>query len=108
MLASENRLSTVRRLLCVALVLCAVICAQTVSLAQVHSHQHSYQHCCGLCHAGPLAFVPMSMGFAALQSEAVCWLAVNDDIGGALERLASRASLGDNSARRTRRNYSSA
>jgi hypothetical protein len=89
MRASENRLTAVRRLLCVALVLCAVICAQTVSFAQEHSHQHSYQHCCGLCHAGPLAFVTMSTGVAALQPEAVCWLAVADDGAGALERLAS-------------------
>src|SRR5215831_6238867 len=92
MRSSENGLARVRRLLCVALVLCAVICAQTVSLAQEHSHQHSAQHCCGLCHAGPLPFVPMSMGVSALQPSAVCWLAVTDDPAGVLERLASTES----------------
>ena len=89
MLSSENRMSGLSRLLCVALVLCAVIFAQTVSLAQEHSHQHSAQHCCGLCHAGPLPFMPTSMGVSALQPSAVCWLAVADESGGALERLAS-------------------
>jgi hypothetical protein len=92
MLSSEYRMTALRRLLCVALVLCAVICAQTVSLAQEHSHQHSAQHCCGLCHAGPLPFMPTSMGVSTLQPSAVCWLAVTDDGGGVLERLSSTES----------------
>src|SRR5579883_2541002 len=87
MLASENRLSAVRRLLCVALVLCAVICAQTVSLAQEHSHQHSYQHCCGLCHAGPMAFVPVAVTASAGQPQAVSWFTATDDGNRTPDRL---------------------
>ena len=92
MRSSENGFARVRRLLCVALVLCAVICAQTVSLADEHSHQHSYQHCCGLCHAGPLAFVPMAIGAAVVAPSAIVWLALSDDVGGVLERLSSTES----------------
>jgi len=45
-----------RRLL-VLLFLCALIGAQAASFAGTHSHQHSAQHCCALCHAGPLPFL---------------------------------------------------
>src|SRR5262252_2285854 len=89
MLSSENRMAAVRRVLCVALVLCAVICAQTVSLAQEHSHQHSAQHCCGLCHTGPLPFMPTSVGMAALEPSSVCWFTAAEDGGGALDNIHS-------------------
>ena len=91
MRTSEYGLARVRRLLCVALVLCAVVCAQTVSLEE-QSHQHSYQHCCGLCHTGPLAFVPMAIGAAVVSPSAIVWLALSDDVGGVLERLSSTES----------------
>src|SRR3954468_4792272 len=39
------------------LLLCAVVWAQVISFASEHSHQHSTQHCCGLCHTGPLPWI---------------------------------------------------
>src|SRR6476619_6900087 len=89
MFASEYRPAATKRLLWVVVVLCAVICAQTVSISQEHSHQHSAHHCCGLCHTGPLPFVPMSMDVAALQPSAVTWFTSSDECDGVLERLAS-------------------
>ena len=44
-------------ILLVLLLLSAVICAQATSLLSEQLHQHSSQHCCGLCHIGPLPFL---------------------------------------------------
>ena len=39
------------------LFLCALVSVQTASFASEHSHADSSEHCCILCHAGPLPFV---------------------------------------------------
>jgi hypothetical protein len=58
------------------LFLCAVVLAQTESLANQHLHQHSgNQHCCALCHAGPLPFL-QTAGSAAISPQlTVVWIA---------------------------------
>ena len=86
------RHAALTRLLGVIVLLCAVASAQAVSLAQIHPHQHSSQHCCGLCHAGPLAFVPISMDAAALPALALIGLASAEDGAGARDPLAAAAS----------------
>jgi hypothetical protein len=53
---TAKRQITSRVLLVVAL-LCAVVCAQAASLISEQLHQHSSQHCCALCHIGPLPFL---------------------------------------------------
>jgi hypothetical protein len=63
-----------RRLL-VLLFLCAVITAQAASLVGVHSHQHSAQHCCALCHAGPLPFLEPTATAALSPYLAAIWIA---------------------------------
>ena len=84
------RIAPILRLSGVMLLLCAVVCAQAVSLEQVHSH--SSQHCCGLCHTGPLPFEPISIGAAGLPALALIWLAVSDDCDGVREILAAASS----------------
>jgi len=37
--------------------LSVVVCAQAASLISEQFHQHSSQHCCALCHIGPLPFL---------------------------------------------------
>ena len=49
-------------------------CAQAVSLDYRHSHQRSSQHCCGLCHAGPLPFLQPVNSAAAAPAIAIAWL----------------------------------
>jgi hypothetical protein len=39
------------------LLMCALVCAQSAPLASAHAHHNSSQHCCLLCHAGPLPFL---------------------------------------------------
>src|SRR5215469_16310046 len=42
-----------RRILLVALVLCATVCAQSATLTEEQETHHGSDHCCGLCHLGP-------------------------------------------------------
>ncbi len=53
-----------RRVLLIVALLCVLAGAQTVSLASDHFHGSS-EHCCFLCHAGPLPFV---------QTTAAAWI----------------------------------
>jgi hypothetical protein len=62
------------RVLLVLLLLCAVICAQAVSLASEHFHQHSSQHCCGRCHAGPLPLIQPTVEAAFAPTLSMAWM----------------------------------
>ena len=62
------------RLSLVVLLMCAVICAQAAALDSGHSHQRVSQHCCGLCHVGPLPFLQPVNWAAVAPSVAVAWL----------------------------------
>jgi len=69
----------ITRTLLVLLFLCAVITAQAASFASEHAHQHSSQHCCGLCHIGPLPLLQAAAttGFAPIV--VVAWLSHSCD-----------------------------
>jgi len=71
--------ATARRVLLVLLLMCAVVSAQAASLLAEHSHQHSSEHCCRLCHAGPLPFLPSTAQAAVAPDGAVVWLAGSSD-----------------------------
>jgi hypothetical protein len=71
----------------VCLLLCAVMCAQTASLASEHAHECSSQHCCALCHAGPLPFVQPVIAAEFLPLLQVVWLQSSFDAGSAHEVL---------------------
>jgi hypothetical protein len=60
----------------VLLFLCAVVLAQTESLANQHSHDHSgTQHCCGLCHSGPLPLLQSTTSASVSPQLTVVWIA---------------------------------
>jgi hypothetical protein len=63
-----------RRLIYLLLLLSALVFAQTTSLASEHLHQHSSQHCCGLCHSGPLPFVQPAIAANVAPMLSVAWL----------------------------------
>ena len=86
------RLAALGRIVGILVLLCAVACAQAVSLAEIHAHVHNSQHCCGLCHAGPLAFVPISMDTTGLPSLAVIGVAYAEDGSGVRDPQADTAS----------------
>jgi hypothetical protein len=76
-----------RSLTPVLLLLCAILCAQSASLLSEELHRHPSEHCCGLCHTGPLPFVkPTSMaGLAPVL--AVLWIAPIVDASAALAEI---------------------
>ena len=69
-----QKATTIRNVLLVLFLLCAVVSAQTASLAFGHLHHNSTQHCCGLCHSGPLPLIQSSTASAFAPSLTVRWL----------------------------------
>jgi hypothetical protein len=65
---------TTRRLFLVLLLIGALLCAQAASLASEHSHAHSTQHCCTLCHSGPLPFIQPAMAAGLTPGTSIAWL----------------------------------
>ena len=65
--------------LLVLLFLCALMCAQSASFASEHSHRHASQHCCLLCHSGPLPLLQPVISTAISPMLAVAWLSLSSD-----------------------------
>jgi hypothetical protein len=63
-----------RRLLLVLLLLCVTALAQSSALANNESHR-APNHCCLLCHVGPLPFLQTSVSTAWTPVFQVVWLA---------------------------------
>jgi hypothetical protein len=61
------------RVLFIVLFVCAMVGAQAFTLAWDHPHQSS-EHCCGLCHAGPLPFVQPSISTNSTPTLETAWL----------------------------------
>src|SRR6516225_4058488 len=53
--------ASMRRILLVALVLCATICAQSAALTEEQETHQGSDHCCGLCHLGPAPVLPSAV-----------------------------------------------
>ena len=64
-----------RRLVVVALLLCLMVLGQSAALAgQTESH-HGPDHCCLLCHVGPIPFLQTSVSAVLAPVFQVVWLA---------------------------------
>jgi hypothetical protein len=79
------------RAIVVLLFLCAVVCAQTASLALEH-REHSSEHCCWLCHIGPLPFLQAGPVAHIAPVVALAWFAPLPEAVAAHETLLSAAS----------------
>ncbi|HKE25473.1 MAG TPA: hypothetical protein VKB88_24105 [Bryobacteraceae bacterium] len=64
-----------RRALLVLCILCLVVWAQSSALALQHSEHHSSEHCCLLCHAGPLPFLQTTVAISLAPVLPVAWFA---------------------------------
>ncbi|SPE33278.1 conserved exported hypothetical protein [Candidatus Sulfopaludibacter sp. SbA3] len=64
-----------RRLLLVLLLLCVTLLAQSAALSAQNESHHSPDHCCLLCHVGPLPFLQTSVTTALAPVFQVVWLA---------------------------------
>jgi len=49
------------KLLLIVLLLCAILGAQASSLVSEQEHHHGAQHCCRLCHIGPVPILPSAV-----------------------------------------------
>src|SRR5450631_2004884 len=65
--------------LLVLLFLCALMCAQSASFVSEHSHRHASQHCCLLCHSGPLPLLQPVTSTGISPMLAVAWLSLSGD-----------------------------
>jgi hypothetical protein len=64
-----------RRLLVVLILLCVTILAQSSALSAQSQPHHSPDHCCLLCHVGPLPFLQTSVSALLAPVFQVVWLA---------------------------------
>src|ERR1019366_3649902 len=78
--------------LLVWLFLCALICAQSASFASEHSHRHASQHCCRLCHVGPLPLLQPVTSAGLAPVVAVAWLSLSCDFDTPHEALLTAGS----------------
>jgi hypothetical protein len=62
------------KLLLVLLLLCATLGAQTNSLASEQETHHGSQHCCRLCHIGPIPILPAVAVAVAVPVSAAVWM----------------------------------
>jgi hypothetical protein len=59
--------------------LCVLVWAQGVSLAAQHEHHNDTEHCCGLCHLGPLPLVAPETGLAGAPIAPMAWVSPAND-----------------------------
>jgi len=64
-----------RRLLVVVALLCLTVLAQSAALSEQASPHHSGNHCCLLCHVGPLPFLQTAVAAVLAPVLQVVWLA---------------------------------
>jgi hypothetical protein len=86
-----NTVRGIARSSLVLLLLYAVVCAPTASLSAEHSHNSS-QHCCGLCHVGPIPFLQPVAAAALAPIVALAWLASASDLDSPREVLLTAGS----------------
>jgi hypothetical protein len=58
----------------VLLLLCLVVVAQSAALISANEQHHSQDHCCTLCHLGPMPFLHTHVAAVALPALFVVWL----------------------------------
>lgn len=58
----------------VLLVLCLLAVAQVSAFASANEQHHSQDHCCLLCHVGPMPFLHTNVAAVVLPSLATVWL----------------------------------
>jgi hypothetical protein len=76
----------------VVLLLCVVACAQTASFTCAHSHRYWSEHCCQLCHLGPLPLLQPAASGTGSPILAVAWLERSGDLSAAHETHPSAGS----------------
>jgi hypothetical protein len=61
------------------LLLCLVLVAQSAGFASANQQHHSEDHCCLLCHVGPLPFLNTSVSALAVPVFCMVWMEATPD-----------------------------
>jgi hypothetical protein len=80
------------RTLLVMLLVCLTLCGQSSTLASQRESHHTPDHCCLLCHVGPLPFVQTTVTATVMPIFPVAWLAPIPDFETAHQVLLSASS----------------
>jgi hypothetical protein len=76
----------------VVVLLCVVICWQASALALLH-HQHgATEHCCLLCHTGPLPLLQAALPSAVAPLLWAAWFSATPEFEGTYDALISTSS----------------
>jgi hypothetical protein len=67
------------RTLLVLLLVCLTLCGQSLALASQEESHHAPDHCCLLCHVGPLPFLQTTVTATVTPIFQVAWLAPAPD-----------------------------
>jgi uncharacterized membrane protein len=79
------------KLLLIVLLLCATLGAQTNSLASEQETHHGSDHCCGLCHIGPVPILPSAAVAVVAPILSAVWVAPSSGRGAPREVLLAAA-----------------
>jgi hypothetical protein len=63
----------------VLLLLCLVLVAQSAAFASVNEQHHAQDHCCTLCHVGPLPFLHTNVPAFLAPSFTMVWFESTPD-----------------------------
>lgn len=80
------------RTLLVLLLVCLTLWGQCLALASQEESHHAPDHCCLLCHVGPLPFLHSTATAAVTPVFLVAWLAPTPDFETAYQALLSASS----------------
>ena len=80
-----------RRLFLTVLVVFATLSAQAASLTAEPETHHVSDHCCGLCHLGPIPILPSTVTGVAAPHFAPVWLADSGAAGAPRQVLVTSA-----------------
>ena len=75
----------------VVLLLCATLGAQNYSLASERETHRGSDHCCGLCHLGPIPILPSSAVAVVAPVSSAVWVAPSSGPGAPREVLLASA-----------------
>ena len=75
----------------VVLLLCATLGAQTNSFVSEQETHHGSDHCCGLCHLGPIPILPSAAVAVVAPVSSAVWVAPSSAPGAPREVLLASA-----------------
>ncbi len=76
----------------VVVLLCLVICGQASALALQHHKHGPTEHCCLLCHTGPLPWLQSALPIAAAPLQWAAWFSATYEFEGTYDTLISVSS----------------